>query len=121
LKNVSRHALKTITVQKQGNASMHIPMSALPLSPDERLFSNRVDLSGAGFAAEGLDHPWTNLPYVVTNKTGTQLDSGLLDEAGTGPRSFSRKATDAQVWVGTTGWDAEEETLLDNGDEEETV
>jgi type VI secretion system secreted protein VgrG len=57
----------------------------------------------------------------VTNKTGTQLDSGLLDEAGTGPRSFSRKATDAQVWVGTTGWDAEEETLLDNGDEEETV
>jgi hypothetical protein len=121
LKNVTRHALKTITVQKQGNASMHIPMSALPLSPEERLFSNRVDLSGAGFAAEGLDHPWTNLPYVVTNKTGTQLDSGLLDEAGTGPRSFSRKATDAQVWVGTTGWDAEEETLLDKGDEEETV
>jgi type VI secretion system secreted protein VgrG len=113
--------LKTITVQKQGKASMHIPMSELPLSPDERLFSNRVDLSGAGFAAESLDHPWANFPYVVTNKTGTQLDSGLLDEAGTGPRSFSRKATDAQVWVGTTGWDAEEETLLDKGDEEETV
>ncbi|WP_084754038.1 MULTISPECIES: type VI secretion system Vgr family protein [Paraburkholderia] len=113
--------LKTITVQKQGKASLHIPVSELPLSPDERLFSNRVDLSGAVSAAESLDHPWANLPYVVTNKTGTQLDSGLLDEAGTGPRFFSRKATDAQVWVGTTGWHAEEETLRDNGDEEETV
>ncbi|MDH6148940.1 hypothetical protein [Paraburkholderia sp. WSM4179] len=60
-------------------------------------------------------------PPTGTTKTGTQLDSGLLDEAGTGPRFFSRKATDAQVWVGTTGWDAEEETLRDNGDEEETV
>jgi type VI secretion system secreted protein VgrG len=59
--------------------------------------------------------------YVVTNKTGTQPDSGLLDQAGTGPRFFSRKATDVQVWVGTTGWDAAEETRPDNGDEEETV
>jgi type VI secretion system secreted protein VgrG len=57
----------------------------------------------------------------VTNKTGTQLESGLLDEAATGPRFFSRKATDAQVWVGTTGWDAEEETLLHDGNEEETA
>jgi hypothetical protein len=96
-------------------------MSELPLSPDERLFSNRLDLSGAGFTAESLDHPWANFPYVVTSKTCTQLDSGLLDEAGTSPRFFSRKTTDAQVWVGAAGWDAEEETLLDNGDEEKTV
>ncbi|WP_429473319.1 type VI secretion system Vgr family protein [Paraburkholderia sp. WSM4175] len=113
--------IKTITVQKQGKASLHIPVSALPLSPDEHLFSNRVDLSRAAFAAERLGCPWANLPYVVTNKTGTQLDSGLLDEAGSGPRFFSRKATDAQVWVGTTGWDADEQTLIDNGDEEETA
>jgi len=115
--------LKTITVQKQGKTSMHIPMSALPLSPDERLFSNRVDLSGAGFAfaTAGLDHPWANLPYVVTNRTGTQLDAGQLDQTATGPRSFSRRATDAHAWVGTPGWDAEEETLLHNGNEGETA
>jgi type VI secretion system secreted protein VgrG len=113
--------LKTITVQKQGKASMHIPITALPLSPDEHLFSNRVDLSGTGFAAESLDHPWANLPYVVTDGKGTQLDSGLLDETATGPRSFSRKATDAQVWIGAKGWNAEEETLLHNGNEEEAV
>lgn len=113
--------LKTITVQKQGKTSMHIPMSELPLSPDERLFSNRIDCSGAGFAAEMLDHRWANLPYVVTDKTGTQLESGLLDEAASGPRFFSRKATDALAWVGTTGWDAEEETLLHNGNEKETA
>jgi type VI secretion system secreted protein VgrG len=45
----------------------------------------------------------------------------VLDQTGTGARSFSRNATDAQVWVGTKGWDAEEETLLDNGNDEETV
>jgi type VI secretion system secreted protein VgrG len=105
----------------QGKASMRIPMSELPLSLDERLFSNRVDLSEAGFAAESLDHPWAHFPYVVTSKTGTQPDSGLMDQAGTGSRFFSRKTTDVQVWVGTTGWDAAEETLPDNGDEEETV
>jgi type VI secretion system secreted protein VgrG len=105
--------LKTITVQKKGKESIRIPLPALPIALDQLLFSNRVDLSDAGFATANTDHAWANLTYLVADKAGNNLASGKLDDAATGSRFFSREPKDVDVWIGTPGWEPTEETLSD--------
>ncbi|WP_256377766.1 type VI secretion system Vgr family protein [Paraburkholderia pallida] len=111
--------LKTITVQKKGKESVRIPLAALPIAPDQRLFSNLVDLSDAGFATASIDHAWANLTYLATDKAGNNLASGTLDDAALGSRFYSREPKDVDVWIGTPGWEPTEETLSDDDSEEE--
>jgi type VI secretion system secreted protein VgrG len=111
--------LKTITVQKKGKDSIHIPLPALPITHDQRLFSNLVDLADAGFATVNSGHAWANLNYLVADTAGNNLASGTLDGGATGSRFFSREPKDVDVWVGTPGWEPAEETLSDDDSEAE--
>jgi type VI secretion system secreted protein VgrG len=90
----------------------------MPIPENEQTFSNRLDLSEAGQVVADLPHPWANLPYLVTDHTGNILTSGTLDEAGSGSRVFARQAQDVDAWIGTSGWDATEESWNNDASEE---
>jgi hypothetical protein len=107
--------------EKKGMESIRIPLPALPVALDQRLFSNRVDLSDAGFATSNTDHAWADVAYLVTDKAGNNLTSGTLDEAATGSRFFSQEQKNVDVWVGNPGWEPAEGTLPDDDSEEENA
>jgi type VI secretion system secreted protein VgrG len=109
---------KTPKWSKSGADSKRVPLPGMPIPENEQFFSNRLDLSEAGQVVADLPHPWANLPYLVTDHTGNILTSGTLDEAGSASRVFARQAQDVDAWVGTSGWGATEESLINDGSEE---
>jgi type VI secretion system secreted protein VgrG len=101
--------LKTITVQKQGKYSMHLPMTALPIPVDMQRFSGLLDLSGLDEITSERQHAWANASYYVADKSGTVLASGRTDQFGVGSRFFTREQRPVSVWVEGNEWLVSEE------------
>lgn len=112
--------IKACTMQKKGAESLKSALPVLPISESECLYSNQIDMYEADFFDADLNHPWANLPYRVTDKSGNLLASGTTDNTGLGQPFFTRTPQNVVVWVGEDGgWDVEE-GVLDDADDDST-
>jgi type VI secretion system secreted protein VgrG len=101
--------LKTITVQKKGKASMHLPLPVMPVPQSSGPYSLRFDLSGAS-ADGGISE---NASYLI--KVGKNIQyCGTLDEDGMTGRVFTGKEEKVQVSVRNGDWSHHMDSVNDD-------
>jgi type VI secretion system secreted protein VgrG len=101
--------IKTITIQKQGKASMHLPLPPMPVPQSSGPYSLRFDLSGA--LADGEISG--NASYLMKVGEKTRYFGTVDDDSMTG-RIFTDKEEQVQLSVRNGAWSSHMDSLNDD-------
>jgi len=100
---------KTITIQKKGKESMHLPLPAMPVPQSSGPYSLRFDLSGVSADGEIPE----DASYLIKVGQSTRY-FGTLDEDGMTGRVFTEKAEKVQVSVRNGDWSHRMDSVNDD-------